>query len=892
MEMETLGAVRPTSEERRDFDTWHRCIVNVGLFRSGTTTLSKAASKLGYMICDVFPDLSSDQHKKILHNPVDAVQEWASTGGIEEVVDLVTNHDLICDGWVALLPFLSLSDMREIEKRANESKVDVKFVATSRNIEGTVKSELQHWVIHNLEHRAELSREERERLEADLRARAVQHQQRIKLHGGLINLLPLGCNIQNTWKDLLASVSTKSATSWGRALKDVGVYNANPALPTEGILLTMRLGENSADKTIKNLLNRIEEDKLCKYILMLGIDEDELNTDAASLLIQQLQTHSDQGQQMKSLHIVANPPQSSEQPFAICQVWDVMATEAWKHGADWVMLLGDDVEIDCSYHYRAFYRCFLDISLRLGVPFGFGCPFWNDRSFPGFPSFPCIGKSHVGVFGALIPDHRKECFINQDLDPYIHALYDRLGAAPCVHEAILHNGVGGSVSSGDARYERVPAKGWRDFVLDDYRDCIRPYIPKGTHEDILMDVVVPSFRVRLDYLQSICYLKVPKWMKTNFIIIIDNKDALLRAVRDISNIKSSISVPEAESVLEHHLAKSGNNVRVRSNDRNLGASASRNRGLDESAAEFVLNLDDDLIPDDDLLEQYGKKLKDIDESVVGLVGLVRFPRTPDMPLRHAAVLMSYLTFMFEIAERSDTMYNPAWGVTANILFRRTPVRFDLAYAKTGGGEDVDYALRVTEACGGGSLLAIPEARVVHPFWPGSTFVLSSHFYNWAIGDGALFKKFPEYCYWSFPNLPETLVASLPVCLWAQIGPLHYLVFILRSIAADFIVDFIFGNYRHRISIVQGIGKDKVATRRSHFFYFFAHILANLYIIGLECGRLRGHVGRLDVSHGVCRRFDWHIGRLENAPKNFRSMEAKKFALFIAILTHIMSEVGH
>ena len=193
-----------------------------------------------------------------------------------------------------------------------------------------------------------------------------------------------------------------------------------------------------------------------------------------------------------------------------------------------------------------------------------------------------------------------------------------------------------------------------------------------------------------------------------------------------------MTLNQGERILEDHLSQSvaGNKVRVRCNETNLGASASRNRGLDESAAEFVLNLDDDLMPNPDLLEQYGRKLQDLkaDCNVVGLVGLVRFPRSPNLPLKHAAVLMSYLTFMFEIAESADKLYpdggGPAWGVTANILFRRTQVRFDKVYAKTGGGEDVDFSLRqaaeATKRTGAtGILLAVPEAMVVHPFWPGS-----------------------------------------------------------------------------------------------------------------------------------------------------------------------------
>ena len=875
----TLGALIKWAMDCR---MEHTCIVNVGIFRSGTTTLAEAAAQLGYKIYRGFPNLSPVLHKEILENPEVALQKWASSGGIDELVHLACNHNLICDGWIALLPFLPVSDLREVKRRVKLRNTEMHFVATSRDVEDTVKSELQHWVVHDLERQAGLSSEERKKLETNLRVRAYQHQQHILNLSGSVKLLPLAGNIHETWPDTLMSVSMNSAESWRNALAQVSVCNSNPSLPVEGILLTMRLGGSSAEKKVEKLLGCMEEDRLCKYLLVLGIDEDEIDTDAARVLIKRLQLRADLKQQMQSLHVITNPSQPSGKPFAVCRAWDSMAVEAWTNGATWVMLLGDDVEIDCPFHYRAFYRSFLDISQRIGVPLGFGCPFWNDCSFPGFPSFPCIGRAHHDIFRALIPQHRKDSFVNQDLDPYIHTLYTKLGASPCVDAAILKNGVGGNMNP---RYEKVPAQGWRDVVLDDFRDFVRPYVPKGTPEDVLLDVIVPSFRVQLDYLQSICFLKVPNQIRTNFIIIIDNKEALLRVARDLSKCTGSISVSKAEGILERYLSRAGNTIRVRCNEFNIGASASRNRGLDESAAEFVLNLDDDLVPDSDLLEQYGSKLIEIDEKVVGLVGLVRFPRAPDIPLRHAAVLMSYLTFMFEIAERDD-MYSPAWGVTANILFRRTNIRFDLIYSKTGGGEDVDYALRVAKASGGGTFLSVPEARVVHPFWPGSVLTLASHFYNWAIGDGALFKRFPQHCYWSFPNLPETILLSLPACVLTKIGVWDFLQFIIRSFVADFIVDLIFGDYKHRISVVQGIGKDQVTTKRSGLFYFVAHVLANVYVVGLECGRLRGHIGRLDVRYGVFRRFDWHIGRLVDAPSNFRKREAQKFCLFVAIFIHL------
>ena len=893
--------------------------MNVGLYRSGTTTLAEAASELGYKVYRRFPDLTSNQLKRILQNPTEAVQEWWSSeeGGISEFIDLTSKYHFICDGWIALLPFLPISALKELDQEARKSNIHLRFVATSRNIEETVKSELQHWVIHDLERQADLNPDDRAKLEQSLRERARQHKELVQgiSSTGKITILPLEIKISDTWSTKLSALSDFTADDWSKALQKVGVCNANPSLPIEGILLTMRFesGQAAVDKirSVTKLLNQIEQDSLCRYLVVLGIDADERSSDAALKLIHQLESRVTLKGQMLSLHVVSNPSVSPGQPFAICAAWDAMAVEAWSHGAGWVVLLGDDVEVECSYHYRAFYRSFQDISTRLGVPFGFGAPFWNDRSFPGFPSFPCVGKAHFEIFGSLIPSHRKGNFVNQDLDPYIHHLYLKIGAAPCATEAVLFNGHGGHIGSSNARYERVFSKGWRDFVLEDYRDHVRPYfpkvveeylpyVPKVVEEYILLDVIVPSYRVRLDYLSSICSLKVPKRIHSNFIIIVDNKEALLRAANEIQELNGlhradpAMKLSQAERVLEEFLSKTGNNnVRVRCNEENLGASASRNRGLDESVAEFVLNLDDDLVPDEDLLMQYGNKLFEIvdDPTVVGLVGLVRFPRKDDLPLHHAAVLMSYLTFMFEIAER-DLYANPAWGVTANILFRRTKIRFDLAYAKTGGGEDVDFAIRVTEELNGGKLLAVPEARVVHPFWPGSVFTLFGHFHSWAIGDGSLFKRFPEHCYWSFPNLPEIGLLALPFCYW--IGIWKYIQFILWSILVDFAVDAVhLQEYKHRCDVVQGMGNDRAHARRSHVFYFVAHFLANLYVLWLEWGRLRGHVIRLDVVYGMYRRFDWHIGRLPNSRSNFRKREGWKFGLFLSILAfQVMNSVRY
>ena len=890
-----------------------KVIVNVGLYRSGTTTLLESAINLGGKGYQKFPELSQQhEYKAILQNPQDIVLEWWLKGGVKEIIDLATIYDIICDGWISLLPFLPPKELQDLKAKAKVSGINLIFVATQRHVEGTVLSELQHWTIHNLEQQAGLSFQDRQRLEDDLRIRAVTHERCIQDldSAGFLKILPLssGTNLVTSWSQTLSEIGDFNTNQWADALRMVGKCNANPPTPMEGIMLTLRLGSDEEAKKkiecVERLLDQIEQDSLCRYLVVVAIDADEVNGSAATNFLGRLNTRATSQKQMQSLHWIVNPVRfhhHDEKPFPICSIWDEMAIVAWKEGADWVMLLGDDIDINCSFHYRAFYRSFLDISKHLHVPFGFGCPWWNDTSFPRFPTFPVVGKVHYKLFGSLIPQHRKENFINQDLDPYLHHLYLKFQATPCVSHAILTNTIGGNIGSNKARYKRIPAVGWRDFVLEDI-DVIRNYLPPDTKEDILLDVIVPSYRVRLDYLQSICSLRVPDRVYVNFIVIVDNPDALLRSVQQIEekmiiHTKTNMTtLDQAESILERYLSDDGNMVRVRCNKSNVGASASRNRDLDESAAEFVLHLDDDLFPNSDLLERYVEKLLEIDKTVVGLVGLVRFPRSSTLPLHHAAVLMSYLTFMFEIAER-DMYQNPAWGVTANILFRRTHVRFDLVYAKTGGGEDVDYSLRVVEACNGGRLLSVPEARVVHPFWPGSVLELAKHFYSWAIGDGALFQRFPEHCYWSFPNIPEmVLIVMLPCLYW--IGPMRFVGLILSFLLVDFIVDFSNVKERnHRYQLLQVNNNNNnekeesnhnlvvMMTRRSFWFYFFAHILANLYVVVLECGRLRGHIGRRTMCfrYGIFRRFDWHIGRLSQARNNFRQRESIKFAGFLVLL---------
>lgn len=120
------------------------------------------------------------------------------------------------------------------------------------------------------------------------------------------------------------------------------------------------------------------------------------------------------------------------------------------------------------------------------------------------------------------------------------------------------------------------------------------------------------------------------------------------------------------------------------------------------------------------------------------------------------------------------------------------------------------------------------------------------------------------------------------------GPLDVGLKLLPAfVAADFLVDFSYGgDYKHRCSRLEACGGDYGAEdccNRNPLFFIAAHILANIYVIVLECGRLWGHVVIRNNPFFLCQRFDWHCGRLAKALGNFRQREAYQFGLFLSIV---------
>src|SRR5438876_1142355 len=91
-----------------------------------------------------------------------------------------------------------------------------------------------------------------------------------------------------------------------------------------------------------------------------------------------------------------------------------------------------------------------------------------------------------------------------------------------------------------------------------------------------------------------------------------------------------------------------------------------------------------------------------------------------------------------------------WGITANLLVRRNPdgtVLFSEDFPKTGGGEDIDFCLRLRawqaqQNPRSEGFVSVPAAVVRHPWWDGGK-PRYSHFFGWSRGDGLLIDLFRQ-----------------------------------------------------------------------------------------------------------------------------------------------------
>lgn len=118
----------------------------------------------------------------------------------------------------------------------------------------------------------------------------------------------------------------------------------------------------------------------------------------------------------------------------VCRVWRMLASSAFRQGAQYTVLLGDDVRLLSTDWTSEIRREFADLH-RLAFPFdggptegspptdvppvGFGVLCFTDVSSPGFPGFPVLHQTHREIFTEIFPPE----FVNQDADPWIFEVW-------------------------------------------------------------------------------------------------------------------------------------------------------------------------------------------------------------------------------------------------------------------------------------------------------------------------------------------------------------------------------------------------------------------------------------------------------------------------------------
>ncbi|KAJ7459891.1 NAD-dependent epimerase/dehydratase [Mycena latifolia] len=544
----------------------------------------------------------------------------------------------------------------------------------------------------------------------------------------------------------------------------------------------------------------------------------------------------------------------------VCSLWRHLALKAWEEECTYFVLMGDDVILEDHDWMTRFHTAFANIAAREGVPLGFGCVAFTDSSFEGMPTFPVVHRTHLDIFGGIcVPEE----FINQDGDPYLFQLYRRWGCSEMI-EPRLRNLVGGSNS---ARYEKIHSPDWTFETLRDGVSVIEDWLRKegsSVAQKLTLDVIIPCYRVQLDLLRPILRLRSSSTCSVSTIIIIDNPDS-----PDIAE-------------LEKEYAKRPD-IRIRVNGRNMGASFSRNRGLAESAAQWVLFLDDDVVVAPDLLFEAETIIRAHPEAA-GFVGLSWFPSADTVFT--AAIHISGVTWFWNIAQKIESSDLP-WGVTANLIARRDlkdGVKFDLSFPKTGGGEDIDFCRKkrnASIAAGNQGFFPAPRVRVTHPWWSGGKRSYW-RFYMWGQGDGALIKMYPELTYRDFPNSAELLLGCVIFSVIAGVvsgsSALSFrgLKFGLGVILCNIIHDM----YRH-------LWRDydrtlAFETKVTGVKWLAAVAESSLVRMASEGGRAIGVLKRGEVC-AIGKRFDWFAGKMPAAVEEERLNSFQRLCLCIFIL---------
>ncbi len=329
---------------------------------------------------------------------------------------------------------------------------------------------------------------------------------------------------------------------------------------------------------------------------------------------------------------------------------------------------------------------------------------------------------------------------------------------------------------------------------------------------ISVDVVIPSFRLEEKYIVPILSLARPANAIITFYIVVDNP-----TIEYSQAIKSLIN---------------NNDIFLIINSENLGAADTRNAGIAAGKGEWILFLDDDIVVEKNLLEVYVNAIIESPQEI-GFLGLISFPKpTKDFT---RAIEASGSMDIFNIANRKDCF---AWGATANAMISRNAagdIRFSSVYPKSGGGEDVDFFLKIRKENGYKNFKTLPSAVVHHPWWKKEKVDFKRPF-RYGKGNSHLGELNPEYAYYDFLNAPEILLVTLAAALISIFIDYSFFIFLLKFISGIILIELI-------ASAVQTFKRFPKANLKVIMF-----VLALRFVH--ESGVLAGKISRLKA---------WRIG---------------------------------
>ncbi len=514
----------------------------------------------------------------------------------------------------------------------------------------------------------------------------------------------------------------------------------------------------------------------------------------------------------------------------VCKIWNFLAS---KTKNDFIVLLGDDIKVhDRNWQERVVQK-FYEIANEEGMPFGAACVGLNDLSFPGFPTFPVMHRWHMDQFGSLLPKQ----FANQGGDPYLYELYSRFNAAAFCIDCRLENRIGGD---GDARYKKHQIN-WRCQILNMGIRKLKEIL--GTPKGIVMDVVVPSYRVNNDgFLKKLVKIRASRKMFVKFWLVVDNP--LEDHVQSVKNLANELNS-------EQLLTEGNYFINVIHYSENRGASYARNTGYNYSTADWVLFLDDDVIPEPEILDAYHGAIRRYPDGKV-FVGQTILPDacgTWTEMLRTCNV-----GYFYSIAKQ---MVHPSWGVTANLMVRgsrfNSTIQFKDIYPKTGGGEDIDFVYqfkdwykhlqrRVT--------VSVPEAIAHHPWW-NSGNLCYGQISGWAVGDSLCITEWPKKTFLAFPNWVEFIIFGLVPLTLVTGKIVTGIVAIIGVIVLE-----------HSIKSARYLSSAYEITERDNPFYnVFVALGAGSVLSAQELTRVISLIRRGSI-YSICRRVDWFDGQEE------------------------------